>query len=286
MVATWRFRTTSSGSRRGGGPYAASGEELAGVLAAEPAWAVGSTCAPTPAASGHTWLALDDAGEPITDRELIRQAASLLALCEVAEESAGGGELDELHSRLVALRLTENPPGIDEAEEAIVGLQQVLGSTPRVATAAWLDEVGAATRRLEETLGDVRPVSVRRGDEGASRAVEDFTTDVEANYKQVAYRVGMEGSFGFPIGGDPEDLMRGLREFAEKQAESVAEAQREQFATLTLNTAVALTAAALSQVKAEGGPTSRRSRCATPCGCSSPRPWRSFPLPGQGFMRE
>jgi hypothetical protein len=63
----------------------------------------------------------------------------------------------------------------------------------------------------------------------------------------------MEGSFGFPIGGDPEDLMRGLREFAEKQAESVAEAQREQFATLTLNTAVQLTAAALSQVKVEGG---------------------------------
>ena len=63
----------------------------------------------------------------------------------------------------------------------------------------------------------------------------------------------MEGSFGFPIGGDPEDLMRGLREFAEKQAESVAEAQREQFATLTLNTAVQLTAAALSQVQVEGG---------------------------------
>ena len=31
----------------------------------------------------------------------------------------------------------------------------------------------------------------------------------------------MEGGFGFPMGGDPEDLMRGLREFAEKQAESV-----------------------------------------------------------------
>ena len=60
----------------------------------------------------------------------------------------------------------------------------------------------------------------------------------------------MEGSggFGFPFGGDPEDLLRGLREFAEQQAESVQEAQREQFATLTLNTAVELTAAALSQV--------------------------------------
>ena len=36
------------------------------------------------------------------------------------------------------------------------------------------------------------------------------------------------------LGGDPEDLLRGLREFAEQQAESVQEAQREQFATLTL----------------------------------------------------
>ena len=63
----------------------------------------------------------------------------------------------------------------------------------------------------------------------------------------------MEGGFGFPFGGDPDDLMRGLREFAEKQAESVQEAQREQFATLTLNTAVQLIAAALSQLDVAGG---------------------------------
>src|SRR2546430_12065150 len=63
----------------------------------------------------------------------------------------------------------------------------------------------------------------------------------------------MEGSgFGFPLGGDPEDLMRSLREFAEQQAESVQEAQREQFATLTLNTAVELTAAALGQLNTSG----------------------------------
>ena len=30
------------------------------------------------------------------------------------------------------------------------------------------------------------------------------------------------GGFGFPFGGDPEDLMRGLREFAEQQAETRA----------------------------------------------------------------
>src|ERR687892_1789870 len=61
---------------------------------------------------------------------------------------------------------------------------------------------------------------------------------------------GMEG--GFPFQGDPEDLLRGLREFAEQQAETVQEAQREQFATLTLNTAVELTASALSQVEVSG----------------------------------
>src|SRR4051812_50146177 len=64
----------------------------------------------------------------------------------------------------------------------------------------------------------------------------------------------MEGGFNFPFGGDPEDLMRGLREFAERQAESVQEAQREQFATLTLNTAVELTGAALKRLDVTGEP--------------------------------
>ena len=62
----------------------------------------------------------------------------------------------------------------------------------------------------------------------------------------------MEGGFSFPLGGDPEDLLRGLREFAEQQAATVHETQREQFATLTLNTAVELTGAALSQLQPAG----------------------------------
>jgi hypothetical protein len=62
----------------------------------------------------------------------------------------------------------------------------------------------------------------------------------------------MEGGFEIPFGGDPEDLMKSLQEFAARQAESVAEAQREQFATLTLNTAVELTGAALGQIEVAG----------------------------------
>ncbi|HXG77200.1 MAG TPA: hypothetical protein VNJ53_11560 [Gaiellaceae bacterium] len=63
----------------------------------------------------------------------------------------------------------------------------------------------------------------------------------------------MEGGGFFPFGGgDPEELLGALRAFAERQAETVQEAQREQFATLTLSTAVELTAAALKQIRADG----------------------------------
>ena len=62
----------------------------------------------------------------------------------------------------------------------------------------------------------------------------------------------MEGGGFFPFGGDPDDLLKGLREFAEQQAEGVKDAQREQFATLTLGTAVELTTAALAQINVAG----------------------------------
>ena len=106
-------------------------------------------------AGGRTWLALDRDGEPIAERRRVRDAVSILALCELAEETAAGGDLDELRSQLAALRVTENPPGIDEAEEAVLQLQRVLGAPPTLATPARLDEIGAATRMLEVALGGV-----------------------------------------------------------------------------------------------------------------------------------
>ena len=87
-------------------------------------------------------------------------------------------------------------------------------------------------------------------------SVDALLGDVERDLPAAARLTcrAWKAGFGFPFGGDPEDLLRGLREFAEQQAETVQEAQREQFATLTLNTAVELTAAALKQVQAAGGP--------------------------------
>ena len=96
----------------------------------------------------------------------------------------------------------------------------------------------------------------------------------------------MEGGFNFPFGGAPEDLMRGLREFAEQQAESVAEAQREQFATLTLNTAVELTAAALSRVEAKGGVDEQAIALRDAMRVLFPEAVALVRAARQGFMRE
>jgi hypothetical protein len=97
---------------------------------------------------------------------------------------------------------------------------------------------------------------------------------------------GGGGGFGFPFGGDPEDLMRGLREFAEQQAESVQEAQREQFATLTLNTAVELTSAALQQVNVEGGPDEQAVALRDSMRVLFPEAVALVSAARQGFMRE
>jgi hypothetical protein len=98
----------------------------------------------------------------------------------------------------------------------------------------------------------------------------------------------MEGSggFGFPLGGDPEDLLRGLREFAERQAESVADAQREQFATLTLNTAVDLTAAALGQIEARGTVDEQAIALRDAMRVLFPEAVALVSAARQGFMRE
>jgi hypothetical protein len=95
-----------------------------------------------------------------------------------------------------------------------------------------------------------------------------------------------EGSFGFPFGGDPEDLLRGLREFAEQQAESVADAQREQFATLTLNTAVDLTAAALRRIDPSGPADEQAIALRDAMRVLFPEAVALVSAARQGFMRE
>src|SRR5918999_5547349 len=74
--------------------HAGPGEELTGILVAEPDPGVRVyLCSYETADGARTWLALDADGEPLAASGLVREAASIAALCELAADTAGGGGL-------------------------------------------------------------------------------------------------------------------------------------------------------------------------------------------------
>lgn len=162
--------------------FASDREEVAGVLVSEP---LGRRVYLVAFESGEerSWLALDDEARPLTERRLVCEAASLAAMCEVAEESAGGGDLQQLRARLAEIRETDAPEGIEEAEEAAAALAAALQAEPRVASSAYLDTLGAASLRLEQTLGESGGSPFASALHAAAAAVEGLTADLERNYK-------------------------------------------------------------------------------------------------------
>jgi hypothetical protein len=121
--------------------YAADGEELVGIVPTEPANGLRLYVCAYGREDEATWLVLDATGVPVEERALVRDAVSIAALCEVAEEAAG-----------------------------------VEPSAPRIASPAYLDELGSdsgpelagavkgATGTVDELLRDVergykRPLS-------------------------------------------------------------------------------------------------------------------------------
>jgi hypothetical protein len=164
--------------------FVGADDYLVGVVPTEPTPAARVyLCAFASADGERTWLALDDEEKAITSRTRVREAVAIAALCELAEETAGGGDLDELRARLVALRLTDNPAGVDEAEEAVVALQHTIGASPRLATPDHLDAVGTATQRLEQALGDDRGSPFAEAMRLRVQSVESLTAEIEANYR-------------------------------------------------------------------------------------------------------
>jgi hypothetical protein len=164
--------------------YAEPGEELVGIVPAEPSDGARAYLCAYRGDERTSWLVLDAEGRPVVRRADVRAVVSIAALCEVAEEVAGGGDIDDLRSQLTALRVTENPPGLDEADDAALALQAAIGASPRIATPRHLDDVGAATLRLEQALGSAASGSpFTAAMKQAAATVEELTRDVEAAYK-------------------------------------------------------------------------------------------------------
>ncbi|MDQ2982618.1 MAG: hypothetical protein M3R70_01650 [Actinomycetota bacterium] len=162
-----------------------TGEELTAIVPTEPATGERAyLCAFSAGDGPATWIVLDDAGHVVANRKHVRDVVSIAALCELAGELAGGGSLEELQAQLAALRVNEQPPGIEEAEAAVVALQNTIGTTPRLATLAHLDAVGAATRRLEQALDDRAASPFAEAMKRSLATVERMRADVEANYKR------------------------------------------------------------------------------------------------------
>ena len=164
--------------------FAASGEALEGVLAAEPAPASRVYLCAFADGEHRTWIALDEAGEPVDDRRAVRDAVSIAALCELAAETAAGGQLETLRAELLSLRLRESPPGIEEAEDAALELERTIGTPPRLATPGYLDAVGVATRRLETALGEDSASPFAAAMRAGMAAVDSLAAEVETAYKR------------------------------------------------------------------------------------------------------
>jgi hypothetical protein len=163
--------------------HANEGDIVSGVIPTESA-AGGRVylCSIDGADGFRSWLAVRDDGTPVADRLELRAAVSIAALCEVAEDAAGGGALDDLIERLGELRRRDAPPGIEEAEEAAHALREVIGEPPQVASPSRLDEIGAATRRLEQELDPSGSSPFAAAIRSSQGAVGELQREIEAGY--------------------------------------------------------------------------------------------------------
>jgi hypothetical protein len=164
--------------------HAASGDRVSGIVATEPT--AGDRvylCTFDDADGMRSWLAVRKDGAPVTSRGELREAVSIAAICEVAVDAAGGGDVDALIASLAELREREAPDGIEAAEEAARALQVALGDPPQLATAARLDEIGTATRRLERELDPAGASPFAAAMKSAQGAVSELQREIEAGYR-------------------------------------------------------------------------------------------------------
>jgi hypothetical protein len=103
--------------------YAAEGEELAGLVPAEPRSGIPVYVCGYRDGEKTSWLVFDAAGSPVEDRKLVRDSVSIAGLVELAEEAVGGEAPEELRVATAA-GLDELAASSDDRQGLAAVMQQ------------------------------------------------------------------------------------------------------------------------------------------------------------------
>ena len=161
---------------------AEQGDRLAAVIPTEPSPAAASISVRTRRSRDRGWRSTPRARWSASDA-LVRAAVSVAALAELAEESAGGGKLEELRQQLVALRVTEAPEGSRTPRRR---RSRSSGRSPRRRGSprpTYLDAIGFAARRLEQALGEIGSSPFAEAMKNASPLISELESEVLAGYR-------------------------------------------------------------------------------------------------------
>ncbi len=149
------------------GRHARPGEQAVAVMATEPGGA--GRVYVVAFANGHdlAYVALDEGGAPVTDRRVVKDAVTLAALAERAEEVSGATAADELAERFGEAAAVLRGAGVQEAAaaaEAVTAAAGRLGDAaagPRPATPQYLDRMAALAGQLAGALDAFVPFAER-----------------------------------------------------------------------------------------------------------------------------
>lgn len=131
----------------------------------------------------RSWVVVEQDGVPVTERERVRRAVAIAALCEIAAEVAFPGDLDELRRQLGTLRASEDPAEVDAALAAADALAEARDAPFVAASASRLDELGQAAQRLERALDPTTPSPFAAAMRGAEGIVSELWAEVERTYR-------------------------------------------------------------------------------------------------------
>jgi hypothetical protein len=138
--------------------HAGDGERVLAVLPAEPGrGALVFLAAYGPPDDAPTYLGLDAGHRPVRDEQLVKDAVTMLALAETAEEVAGATLARELRDALLAaehaLRLAGRAGATASLLQALDTVERV-AEGPRIATPRYLDALAAAAGDLAAAIDD------------------------------------------------------------------------------------------------------------------------------------